>query len=88
MRPVPIWSRSVSFCALKSASSCVWIAAIDIVGLKIRTLGPKFGISGCVGHDVCVPIVYVALATAEFVMPLRRPMARTVRVVGTLIGAV
>ena len=42
--------------------------ALDMPGSKMRTFGPKFGVSDCVGQLVCVvPIVYVAPATAEFV---------------------
>ncbi len=53
----------------------------------MRTFGPKFGVSDCVGQLVgVVPIVYVAPATAEFVRPDLRPIALIVRDDGTLIG--
>src|SRR5215471_8490994 len=50
MRPEAICAVWVSFCALKSASSCAWIVAADMVGSKMRTFGPKFGVSDWVGH--------------------------------------
>jgi hypothetical protein len=58
-----------------------------MLGSKIRVFGPKFGTSGCVVQPAwIVPIVYDALATAEFVRPDLIPIALTVRVDGTLIG--
>src|SRR5690242_12038822 len=86
IRPVPIWAVCVSFWALKSASSCAWIVAVAMPGSKIRTLGPKFGMSGWVGQPPVTPIVYVALATAELVSPLSTPIARIVSDDVTLIG--
>jgi hypothetical protein len=59
-----------------------------MLGSKMRTFGPKFGVSDWVGQDAAAPIVKVALATAEFVRPGARPMACTVVEVEMVIGPV
>jgi hypothetical protein len=48
---------SVSFWLLKSVSSWAWIVAADMPGSKMRTFGPKSGVSDCVGQPAWVPIV-------------------------------
>jgi hypothetical protein len=64
------------------------MAAEDMLGSKMRTFGPKLGVSGWVGQDAAAPIVNVALATEEFVRPEARPMACTVVEVAMVIGPV
>jgi hypothetical protein len=58
-----------------------------MLGSKMCTFGPKFGVLDCV-QVADAPIVYVALATAEFVRPLAMPMALIVVVAAILIGPV
>jgi hypothetical protein len=61
--------------------------ALDMVGSKTWTFGPKSGVSDCAGQPVEVPMVKVALATAEFVRPDWMPTAWTV-VVALMVSGV
>jgi len=77
----------VSFIWLNCASSWDWMAALPMDGSKMWTFGPKSGVSDCAGQAAgVVPMVKVALATAESVEPDFTAMALTV-VVAEMVSA-
>ena len=49
---MPNW---LSFCVLNTVSSVVWMLELDMLGSKISTFGPKFGVFDCAGQPVPPP---------------------------------
>ena len=49
---MPNW---LSFCVLNTLFSVVWMLELDMLGSKIYTLGPKFGVFDCPVQPVPPP---------------------------------
>ena len=78
---MPNW---LSFCVLKTESSVDWMDVPDMLGSKMSTFGPRFGVFDCAGHAAAV--VTVQLNVAVPAAPVVSVAVTVALVVAAVVG--
>ena len=81
---MPNW---FSFCVLNTESSVDWMDALDMLGSKMSTFGPKFGVFDWAGHaPPPPPVVTVQLKVAVPAAPVVSVAVTVALVVAAVVG--